>query len=195
MTRRPNRGIDVEPVGSGTICISGGPRTTSTRHHPYGRCSNAGLRWRVAPATRWTPLTYASQDPHGRTPVPSRRVEPLSITERIQESNCCVPRSICRCCNAMMVRIEPLMQQPRCVRSASFTSVWNPAGSLRRCKLRRPWLITCVRSDDYLSHPLSSLVSDTLNESVDLVIVVAAGKFQELTDKGIAPFCLLGKKQ
>ena len=36
----------------------------------------------------------------------------LSITERIQESNCCAPRSICRCCNAMMVRIEPLMQQP-----------------------------------------------------------------------------------
>jgi len=34
-----------------------------------------------------------------------------------------------------------------------------------------------------------------LNEGVDLVIVVAAGKFQKLTDKGIAPFCLLGKKQ
>ena len=112
MTRRPNRGIDVEPVGSGTICISGGPRTTSTRHHPYGRCSNAGLRWRVAPATRWTPLTYASQDPHGRTPAPSRRVEPAFHYRWIQESNCCVPRSICRCCNAMMVRIEPLMQQP-----------------------------------------------------------------------------------
>jgi len=49
-------------------------------------------------------------------------------------------------------------------------------------KLRRPSLIACVRSDHYRSQPPSSLVSDTLNEGVDLVIVVAAGKFQELTD-------------
>src|SRR5437879_5972918 len=108
MTRRPNRGIDVEPVGSGTICISGGPRTTSTRHHPDGRCSNAGLRWRVAPATRWTPLTYASQDPHGPTPAPSRRVEPAfhyRTDPGIELLRTTVNLPL------LMVRIEPPMQQ------------------------------------------------------------------------------------
>src|SRR5258708_5220337 len=63
-------------------------------------------------------ITYLPVDRFGR-------VDPDDLSRGI------TPRTI-RCCNAMMVRIEPLMQQPRCVRSASFTSVWNPAGSLRR---------------------------------------------------------------
>ena len=55
----------------------------------------------------------------------------LSITERIQESNCCVPRSICRCCNAMMVRIESHMQQPRSVLSRNLFRFGIPPDSFR----------------------------------------------------------------
>jgi hypothetical protein len=57
------------------------------------------------------------------------------------------------------------------------------------------FLVTCVRSDLYLPHPLSSLVGETLDESIYLIVVVAAGKFQELSDKRIAPFGSLWNKQ
>ena len=42
------------------------------------------------------------------------------------------------------------------------------------------FIVTRVWSDHYLPHPLSSLVGETLNESI-LIVVAAAWKFQELT--------------
>jgi hypothetical protein len=39
------------------------------------------------------------------------------------------------------------------------------------------------------------LVSETLNESIYLIVVMVARKFQELTNKCVAPFGLFGKKQ
>ena len=54
---------------------------------------------------------------------------------------------------------------------------------------------TGVRSDPHFPHPLSSLVGETLDQSIYLIVVVAAGKFQKLSDKRVAPFGSLWNKQ
>jgi hypothetical protein len=67
----------------------------------------------------------------GELRAASRRLEPAFRYRTIQGSNCCVRRAICCCCNAMMVRIESHMQQPRSVLSRNLFRFGIPPDSFR----------------------------------------------------------------